>query len=218
MPRKPNKPRSADFVTVKVKINGSKTLSTAKIGQILQMDAATATIGFSAQSQVLANYMDMYRYFRVDNLKVHVMPLVTTATTDAGYTPFVIAYLSPNATTAPTSPLSFETPHQVLSNYLGSSSLKLSRSVLKTAGSWAVTQGDVTDEIFLSFGDIWISNDSSDNYVYYYQIECTLTFRQLLDPGSISQNLMRNQHPAPVIVSSATSTNSFPPKGVFRYM
>ncbi len=217
MPRKPNKSRSTDFVSVKVKINGSKTLAAAQIAQILQMDAGTATIGFSAQSQVLANYMDMYRYFRVDNLKVHVVPLVTTATTDGGYIPFVIAYLSPNATTAPTTPLSFETPHQVLSNYLGNRSLKLNRAVLKTAGSWAVTQGDVTDEIFLSFGDVWIANSSSDNYTYIYQIEATLTFRQLLDPGLISQNLLRNQHPAPVAVSP-TTTNGFPPRGVLRYL
>jgi len=218
MPRKPVKARSDDHVTVKVRINGSKSLAAAQIGQILQMDAATATIGFSAQSQVLANYMDMYRYFRVDDLKVHVIPNVTTATTDGGYTPFVIAYLSPNATAAPTTPLSFETPHQVLSNYLGNRSLKLNRGILRTAGSWAVTQGDVTDEIFLSFGDVWVVNSSADNYEYIYQIEATLTFRQLLDPGLISQNLLRNQHPAPTAVPNPSSTTSFPPRGVFRYM
>lgn len=178
MPRKQRNSKD-DVVTIKVKLNyRTAAASTAVLMNVL--DASTASTGLSARSEVLAAYMDMYRYFRIDRLAFWC----DTTTPQILY----LNYLSPG-TAAPTDAASFETTHQVRTSVYAPVPLRLGRSVFKNIGDWCVTQADATDEIFTSYGDLYVTSLTANVGTVLCQLELTVTFRQLLDPALISFNL-----------------------------
>ncbi len=197
------KSNRADTVTIRTKINFDVVDAVNAIELLLTLDASTATTGLSARSQVLAAYMDMYRYFKIDKLVCHVVSSFSAATEASCY----INYLSPG-TASPTNAGSFETPHQVLTSSYAPRPLKIPVSVFRNVGAWCVTQGDATDEVFLSFGELYISVPSGNAMPVgqFVQVDLTVTFRQLLDPASISLNFGKH----------AESTPPLPPRRPIR--
>ncbi len=206
MPKRNMKSNRTDTVTIRTKINFEVTDAVNPIELLLTLDASTATTGLSARSQVLAAYMDMYRYFKIDKLVCHVVSSFSTTTEASCY----INYLSPG-TAAPTDAASFETPHQIVTSSYSPRPLKIPVSVFRNVGAWCVTQGDATDEVFLSFGELYISVPTGNALPtgYFIQVDLTVTFRQLLDPASISLNFGKHAESIPPQPSRRPRT--FPP-------
>lgn len=205
MPRKPRSQLSRDMVTIKTKIN-FRTAPAATAVLMVVLDASTASTGLSARSEVIAAYMDMYRYFRIDKL----VWWCDSTTAQIHY----LNYLSPG-TIAPTDAASFETNHQVRTISYSPTPLRLGRSVFKNVGDWCVTQGDATDEIFTSFGDLYVTSLVANVGTVLCQLELTLTFRQLLDPGLISFNFGKHLTISPPETSQPES-NTQPPRRPLR--
>lgn len=178
MPKK-QRTQKDDVITVKTKLN-YRTAGAATVVLMNVLDAATASTGLSARSEVIAAYMDMYRYFRIERL----VWWCDTSTPQLLY----LNFLSPSTAT-PTDAASFETTHQVRTSAYSPVPLRLGRSVFKNIGDWCVTQGDATDEVFKSYGQLYVSSLTANVGTVLCQLELTITFRQLLDPASISFNL-----------------------------
>ncbi len=215
MPRK-QRTFKDDIVTIKTKLN-YRTAPAATVVLMNVLDAATPTTGLSARSEVIAAYMDMYRYWRIDKL----VWWCDTTTPQILY----LNYLSPG-TAAPTDAASFETVLQTRTSVYSPVPLRLGRSVFRNIGEWCVTQGDATDEIFTSFGELYVSSLVANVGTVLCQMEITITFRQLLDPAAISLNLGRHLltqyeesiEPEPPSSSNEGPRRTFPPlqTGVFK--
>ncbi len=207
MPRKQRNLKD-DVVTIKTKLN-YRTAGAATVVLMNVLDSSTASLGLSARSEVLAAYMDMYRYFRIERL----VWWCDTSTPQILY----LNYLSPG-TAVPTDAASFESVHQVRTSVYSPVPLRLGRSVFKNIGEWCVTQGDATDEIFTSYGELYVSSLTANVGTVLCQLELTITFRQLLDPASISLNFGKHLaqyeqpvEPNPPPSPTEGSKRTFPP-------
>jgi hypothetical protein len=159
--------------------------------KLLNLDGATATYGLSASSSIIAAYMDMYRFFRINRIKIRAIDN-DTIEYDVDY-PAVLAYLAPGNTADPTDWTDFETKHQVLTfgdpAHIGT--LDISQKDLQSVGDWFITQNDASTEALYSAGEIWLANSANfsvwanPTHVAIF-VEVDITFRTLLDPSLIS--------------------------------
>jgi hypothetical protein len=157
--------------------------------KLLNLDGATATYGLSANSSIIAAYMDMYRYFRINRIKIR-----TISSNHLSYPtyPFILSYLAPGNTADPSSWTDLETKNQVLTfgDPAHIATLDLTLNDLKSVGDWFVTQNDASTEAIYSAGEIWVA--SSSNFYLWSSpkfavfVEIDVTFRTLLDPALIS--------------------------------
>lgn len=204
--RRPSRNRENE---VELHFKASKLLSPGTVGilALVTLDSDTATVGLPAYAASVLAYFDMYRYFRIKRISVHVMPYGGYDTSYGG----VLAHLAPGATTVPTLSTGFETKNQILvSNFPQKSPpLHLSQKDLSGIGGWCVTQSDATDAIFKSFGTIYLATpdatiDSIFTQVFVF-LDAVLEFKTLLDPSTISQKF--NLHPSVPTTESQTPGN-----------
>lgn len=191
--------RSSDTFHLKLKCSKTFTPSAAQAYKFLSLDAESTNFGLSAYSENVAAYMDMYRYFRVKSIGITVLPLGATPTVPKGAV--CIAHLAPGNTADPSTSDDFETMYQVPSTNdpAFNRKLTLNERDLKGIGEWCVTQQDATDEIFDSFGEVWIASEtaSSTNNIsnlfasMFVFLDVHLEFKTLLDPSTISSNLRK---------------------------
>jgi hypothetical protein len=211
MPPKPNKPtrrpqrRSGEQIE-KLRVKCSKTYTgVAATAQLfLTLDDDPSSYGLPVYSQTILAYFDMYRYFRIKRLSVRLAPAGAAPSVPQGA--MVLAYLAPGVTVNPTTSDDFETPHQVLTsnNYAHIGELVMSARDFAGIGTWCVTQGDATDEIFTSFGDIWIASESASATMnisslmpsFMVFLDLHLEFKTLLDPATISALVQHRKNPS----------------------
>jgi len=182
-----------------LKINKEVTpgAATTTVQKLMSLDGSTATVSLSAISSIVAAYMDMYRYFKINRLSVRIFTDTVSSTTTKIY-PLVLAHLAPGNTAEPTDQESFETPNQTIT-YMDPAHnvpLVLGSRAFKSISDWFVTQNDASSEVLYSAGEIWIATSSSiapwgASSKFTLFIDLDISFRTLLDPGLIS-TLMKN--------------------------
>jgi hypothetical protein len=203
-PRRPQRKSGEQVERLRVKCSKTYNGTAATAQLFLTLDDDASSFGLPVYSQTVLAYFDMYRYFRIKRLAVRVIPLGATATVPQGG--MVLAYLAPGVTVDPTTSDVFETPHQVLTsnNYAFIGELVMSARDFAGIGTWCVTQGDATDEIFTSFGDIWIASETAtatmniSNLMASFMVflDLHLEFKTLLDPATISALVQHRKNPS----------------------
>jgi len=211
MPPKPkqrptrSRKNNLDGARLHVKCNKSFAAPAAVYMGFLTLDQEATNYGIPAYSETAKAYFDMYRYFRITRLSVRVAQIGAAPSVPGGAA--TIAYLAPGVTTNPTNCEDFETPHQELTTNDPAlyGELIMSARDFNGIGSWCVTQGDATDDIFTSFGEVWLSTigTGTTNYLsamfvgVMIYLDLHLEFKTLLDPATISalvhQSNQRNQ-------------------------
>lgn len=155
--------------------------------------------GLGSQSGELNNFLDMYRLCRMEEFKI-VVNAVDYPAGIAAWDGFVLSY-RPQGVAVPTNLLSIETRHSSngvgdLASALNRAVVSLSRtdiSVTAEAGGpgmgWLTTQND--GPVVLNFGVIDITSatpasGTPGNVGWQYRAECTMSFKELVDPSTIS--------------------------------
>jgi len=191
MSRRRNPPQEQIY-RVHVKANKAYAGSnmTTQAYKFLTLDPESSSFGLASYSEMVKQYMDMYRYFRIKRISIKAIHFGNAPTTPNGA--FCIAFLAPGATTAPTTAPDFETTHQVICSVdpAHTETLVLTQRDLAGIGQWCVTQQDATDDIFTSFGDVYFTSDTTalsgmiTNMLI--QLDMHLEFKMPLDPATIS--------------------------------
>jgi len=172
--------------------------ATSAVQKLMSLDGSTATVSLSAISAIVAAYMDMYRYFKINRLSVRIFTDTVSSTTTKIY-PLVLAHLAPGNTADPTDQESFETPNQTIT-YMDPAHnvpLILGSRAFKSISDWFVTQNDASSEVLYSAGEIWIATSTaigpwSATSDFTLFIDLDISFRTLLDPGLISTLMKQN--------------------------
>ncbi len=175
------------------------------LGELL-IPLSPASSGLGAFSGQITNFVDMYRFARIDDITVEYMMDLNASTS---YTAWFLAYLPPGAT-APNNLLAVETMHVSklasgnVANAKNSAVLHMTRKdlmPLAEAGGpgpgWLATASDGPTN---SWGDIYIVNcvpvGSSANVSITGKVTITMSFHELVDPTLISLRIKsRNGRP-----------------------
>lgn len=199
-PRNPTQGSNNNGTRLVLKINKEVTpgAATTTVQKLLSLDGSTATVSLSAISAIVAAYMDMYRYFKINRLSVRVFTEDVSSTFYRAY-PLVLAHLAPGNTADPTDQESFETPNQTIT-YMDPAHnvpLVLGSRPFKSISDWFVTQNDASSEVLYSAGEIWIATSAAiapwgATSAFTLFIDLDISFRTLLDPGLISTLMKQN--------------------------
>jgi len=198
---------------IRLKINKSIVpgAATNTAQKIMTLDGSTAISSLTAFSDILAAYMDMYRYFKINRLTVRVQ---SEDEQSSLYLPLILAHVVPGNTADPTSMEQIETKNQTITftDPAHFSPLVLGAGTFKSISDWFVTQNDASSEVIYSAGEIWITAPPSTTTwsafsTFYVFADIDITFRSLLDPGLISAK-MKKDLPPPLETPSPSSRNT----------
>ncbi len=169
----------------------------AALGELL-IPLAPAASGLGAFSGQITNYVDMYRFARIEELTVEYEMVVNAATSYYGW---FLAYIQPGAS-APSNLLAIETRHvsQLASGNVANSNnrakLHMTRKdlmPLAEAGGpgpgWLATASDGPTN---TWGDIYIVNAApagTGTPATIGKVTITMSFHELVDPTLISLRL-----------------------------
>lgn len=193
---------------------------------VLTLEPTSGSLG--SVSGEIGNFLDMYRLCRIEDFKIVVNAIDYTAGI-AAWDGFVVSY-RPQGVNAPSNLLSIETAHSSngvgdLASAYNKAVVSITRkdiSVTAEAGGpgtgWLTTQNDGPAVLHFGFIDITSTTPVSGtpgNVGWHYRAECTMSFKELVDPTTISLRLKSRVNRADLSLSAATTEKSAkcPPAG-----
>ncbi len=187
--RKSTKPTSSKVQRVRCK-STFYHISTASAAQkLLVLDAA----GMSGKSGIITNYMDMFRFYKLEMVKVGIYN--GDALNDSSLYPAVLAHVQPGATTDPVGFESVETVFQApvllqTTQNQEKNTLRCTKENLSQLGNWMVTSNDTGEELLNSYGELWLLNGTgfalTAGLYLMVQVEFDICFKDILDPSQLS--------------------------------
>jgi len=171
---------------------GSANTSTTAKAVVLNLTAAA----LATASTALTNFLDTYRYWRLE----HVAVQTEVSAQDAGAYPYVLAY-QPSGSSAFSGFSDVEVLQSTAihptnaANPLSVAVLKLARPDFEQISKkqWLLTQDDATDPLLDNYGAVYavLGGAATTGQVFYYKARLRISFRTILDPGTISLNMAR---------------------------
>jgi hypothetical protein len=206
MPPKKVKAKPSDSVTLMVRTAVQSGSISASVATLVLLAPTAAALGTYFAS--LANFIAMYELCRIDKLKIRTSPVLAAATTSQTG-PWIMGFV-PFGGNAPTNTGSFEGPHSStltpgfnfttnLVGVLGEANvaeLSMKRedfTILEAAGQ---SPGFIPTNSLgtqTSFGTVYYAaSANSVALTLVYQIDLTITFRDLYDPTALLKHLRAN--------------------------
>ncbi len=159
-----------------------------------------SSIGLAANSGAMTNFLDMYRYFRLNKARFEVMSDVAVTNNTCFLATFV-----PEGTTAPPTIAAVENNHTSPLGHTGAASngyhaattLTLNGDALRsvTGGKWLVTSGNATDTFLETYGSVQLLTSVSGSETFTVICRIEAEFREMVDPNTISKMLKESKNP-----------------------
>lgn len=165
-------------------------------------DLAPTTAALGSYSDQVANYLDMYRFAKIESLRVEVQAAAATTNT---WNAWLVNYIAPGAA-APSNLLGIETKNAVMG--CGLAGVEYSRAILAMTGDsfavladgapgpgWIPTQGDGPATTFgtLQLTSMVPAGGAGTIITFVHKMSITISFDTLVDPATISLRMSRRK-------------------------